>query len=228
MKKILLAILTVLTMVCVFAISASAYQNKYYSIDIPSDFVIEEESYDKVGFTKGEDIIISVTLKENTDVDFYDMSESDRDYWEGSIKDTYGSLGTLENFECGFDGDGVSKSAMYYSFGCANPDDLTEYIYLEGVMYSEGGVLYHIFVVYDEDADYDLIYDTMNSIVFTPDGSSASGATGQKTYYKSQNGILSLTLPEGFVEEDGTGSLDKMWMSKDNTFGVSTLITDNY
>jgi predicted Zn-dependent peptidase len=70
MKKILLAVLTVLTLVCIFTLSASAYENKYFSLDVPSDYEVKEEGYN-VQFTKGEDVSIVVNIGENDYTDFY-------------------------------------------------------------------------------------------------------------------------------------------------------------
>lgn len=226
MKKILLAILTVLTMVCVFAISASAYENKYYSIYVPSDYTVEEEG-NYVKFLKGEEIFIAISVTEDDYTDFSDLTASERASYDDMIKSSYEENGIISDYESSFADDGGSASAMGYSFTYSNPDDATDYVYITGALYSDRGILYYIATMYTEDADYSEISDIMDTINFTPEGSSGSVATGQKIYYKSQNGVLSLTLPVGFVEEDSTGSLDKMWMSKDNTFGVSTLISDN-
>ena len=98
MKKALLSIFTVLTMVCIFALSASAYEHKYFSIDVPSDYEVTEES-DGVQFDKSEEVLITINLSENNYTDFYNMSSAERSQWDQNMKSAYSSIGTITEFE---------------------------------------------------------------------------------------------------------------------------------
>lgn len=232
MKKILLAVLTVLTMVCIFTFVASAYEHEYFSIDVPSDFIVSETS-DGAQFTNSEGVFILINVKENDYTDFYNMSEADRTLWDDKIKGVYSAEGVINEYESSFNGDGISASAMGYSFTLTNPDDASDYIYIEGVVYSDSGILYNTILMYDEDADYDEIEEIVSSLNFTPEGSESSSDNSDTApmggiHYISDDGVFSLTVPEGFAATDAPDPLDAMWMPTDGgDYAISTFVTDN-
>lgn len=230
MKKTLSAILTVLTMVCVFALSASAYEHKYFRVEVPSEYTVSEFGDTQVEFEKENEIEISVNIYENDYTDFYNMSEAERDEMKKMVQEEYSSVGTISDFECTFDGDGVSKSRMYYTFEISNPDDSSEYYYVEGVAYSEAGVLYHIMFLYTENVDTNAVKSFSNSFEFLPDGSGmpSEGNNPQSIYYVSDDGVFSLVIPSDFAPTDAPAPIDGMWMTEDGgAYAISTLVTDN-
>ena len=222
MKKALLSIFAVLTMVCIFALSASAYEHKYFSIDVPSDYEVTEES-DGIQFEKFEEVLITINLSENNYTDFYNMSSAECSQWDQNMKSAYSSIGTITDYESEFDGNGSTASAMFYSFLLEDPDDASEIYNVEGMVYSEGGILYKILVLYSDDADYTEIESIVESLEFTP---GSLGTSNSAYSYTSSDGVLSLTIPEEYSETDAPYPIDKMWM-RGTTYAVAALVTDN-
>jgi len=226
MKKILLSVLAVITMVCIFAFGASAYENEYFSLDVPSDYEVTEDG-NIVQFNKEEKVLITINTNENDYTDFYNMPSSECAKWDEKIKDAYSSIGTISNYESEFDGDGVSKSAMFYSFDFSNPDDASEVYTAEGMVWSENGIVYNIFVLMADDEAYSEAQQIMETIEFTPSGSSSGAVASQKIYYEGDNGNFTLTVPAGLDVVDAPAPIDKMWCTESGTYAISTFITDN-
>ena len=228
MKKTITVLLAVLTFACLLAFGASAYEHEYFNIDVPSDYTVNEAS-DSVQFRKDDEVSITFGVKVGDDTDFYNMSEAERASWDDKVKSLYTSDGVISEYESSFDGDGATASAMGYSFTYSNPDDESDYVYVEGVIYSEGGVLYSVILMYVEDADYDEIEAIVESINFTPEGSSSENSVAANGIrYTSSDGALSLTIPAGFAETENVAPLDAMWMPENGeAYAIATLVTEN-
>ncbi len=230
MKKTLLLIMTVLTMVCIFALSSSAYEHKYYTIDVPEGYdIIEEDG--TVQFVKSDDVFFTIAYKENDYTDFYNMSEEERADWDETLKEACASIGTVSDYESEFDGNGVSASAMFYYCVITNPEDTSEAYDVEGMVYSEGGILYNILIIYSEDTDYSEIEAMAESLVFITDGSGSSSAStpsqNSDLNYESSDGVFAFSVPLDFIYSGAEAPLDASWTSDSELFIITTLCADN-
>lgn len=228
MKKTLLTALITLTLVCLFAFGASAYQNDYFSIDIPSDYVISDEGTMFTAQKSGA--VITITCGDAMGDTFANLTAAQKSGYDDIIKNTYKEYGTISNYTSEFGGE-KDLSVMAFSFTITGGtlDGI-----VEGVMYIIDDFLYHAVYIVSDEALYDevvAISDTFkpNSVAADtakPDANTSDSAitTGADDGYSTK--YYTMGTPEGFTLRDDSTEERTMWITT-NGSALSIVVTDN-
>ncbi len=228
MKKTFLTVLFVMTVVCLFAFGASAYENDYFSIDVPAGYT-QEASENGLTIEKSDEIMIIIDCSESVEINFGDLTSSEKTEYEDIIKDSFTneSAGiSVEDLVSEFEGYEDGSSAMIYGFEYAYAGEILYYV--EGMMVYESGILHHIAIMVDDTAHFEEAYDILDT--YTPkslSGSDEPSVEKAPVKFTSKNGTVSLELPADFSEISAMGIIEKQWMTSDSTFSVAYATIEN-
>lgn len=230
MKKTLLTILFTLTLVCLFAFGASAYENDYFSMDIPDDYVVSEE--DSMVTAQKSGVVITVTWGDAMGDTFANLTDAQKTGYDNTVKNTYKEYGTITDYSSDFAAN-EDVSAMSFSFNLSGGsiDGV-----VEGIMLIADDYLYHaVFIITDES-----LYDEASKIsdTFMPKFMSAEIADPEEIYPEAGNtvGAISGDLyeteyytvknPAGFTLKTESTDENSTWVSE-GASALSIIVTDN-
>ena len=198
MKKTLLTVLVTLTMVCLFAFGASAYECDDFSIDVPDDYTITENDNGVV--IQKDGVVITIYCGDAMGDTFVNITEAKKTAYDNIVKGSYESYGTIVDYESNFVDDG-SAGAMTFSFeltgGTIEGD-------VEGLMYIENDYLYHAVLILTDDELYDEAEDIMET--FRPNTArfSQSDSEPEPALTTSAPAMVPTSDPETTVAADKT------------------------
>lgn len=230
MKKTLLTILFTLTLVCLFAFGASAYENDYFELDIPSDYVTSEE--DDMFTAQKDGVVITVTWGDAMGDTFANITDAQKAGYDNSVKDSYKEYGTITDYSSEF-AENEYFSAMAFSFNLSGGsiDGI-----VEGVMIIADDYLYHIVFIVTDDSLYDEALKI--SETFTPKFASFEAANPEEIYPDADNTVgavsgdyyeteyYTIKHPEGFTLTDESTEENSAWTSG-NASALSIIVAEN-
>lgn len=230
MKKTLLTVLFTLTLVCLFAFGASAYENDYFSMDIPSDYVVSEE--DGMVTAQKSGVVITVTYGDAMGDTFANLTEAQKIGYDDIVKDTYKEYGTISDYTSDFAGNDYA-SAMTFSFALSGG---TIDGAVEGIMFVEDDYLYHaVFIITDESL-YDEAtaisetfkpntnsFEVLDPEEITDDTTDTIGAINDG-YYETE--YYTIKMPDGFSLSDESTDENSTWTSE-GASALSVIVAEN-
>ena len=201
MKKTLLTVLTILTLVCLFAFGASAYETEYYSIDVPDTYTCQEA--DGTVTFASSDAVITIICTDAEGESIANITATEQVAYDDLIKQTYSAYGTVNNYESYFESEG-DAGMMAFTFEIADSTITSDTVTAEGILYTENDLFYHIVVLIINMDAYDEVQDILDTLEVDPYAGAGSADTSEPEVIPSDP----VTAPSEIVTTEAPAEAD--------------------